>query len=249
MGVQAFRPGSGTPIRNLYLNSKAPHPAVAQVGTFMRRLVLKMCISIDGFIGGPHGEVDWIFETLDESATAWLEDTLWQAGVHIMGSHTFRDMAAYWPCSSERLAAPMNQIPKIVFSKKGLVEPRGPRLTATFRDPSLLLKSRSTSLSPNVATWTDAAVASGDLTEEIGRLKRQPGKDILAHGGARFVQSLVKLGLIDEYRLLIHPVVLGSGLRLFANLERPLDLTLVSTTVFGGGTVAHVYRPGGESRR
>jgi riboflavin biosynthesis pyrimidine reductase len=65
----------------------------------------------------------------------------------------------------------------------------------------------------------------------------------MAHGGAGFARSLVRLGLIDEYRLLIHPVALGSGLGLFSSLARPIDLNLISTTAFGGGTIAKVYRP------
>jgi dihydrofolate reductase len=97
--------------------------------------------------------------------------------------------------------------------------------------------------SAKVKSWTDSRVVGGDLAVEIARLKEEPGKEILAHGGARFAQSLVKLGLIDEYRLLIHPVALGRGLPLFGALSKPIDLKLVSTTAFGGGTVANVYRP------
>ncbi|HEX2510308.1 MAG TPA: hypothetical protein VHK66_07275 [Microvirga sp.] len=72
----------------------------------MRQLVLKMSISVDGFVGGPGGELDWIFPTYDEGATAWTVDCLWQAGVHIMGSRTFHDMAAFWPSSTERSPLP-----------------------------------------------------------------------------------------------------------------------------------------------
>jgi len=84
----------------------------------MRKLILKMNISIDGFVAGPRGEIDWIFTNLDD-AKSWIVDTLWQAGVHIMGSRTYADMAAYWPASTDVLAAPMNQIPKVVFSRTG----------------------------------------------------------------------------------------------------------------------------------
>ena len=180
----------------------------------MRKLILKMSLSVDGFVGGPNGEVAWLFPSIDEGAMAWEMDTFWQAGAHLMGSVTYREMAAHWPTSNEPYAAPMNEIPKVVFSK-------------TLKE----------------ATWTDSRVASGDLVEEVNRLKREPGKDLLAHGGARFVQSLVRHGLIDEYRLLIHPVVLGSGLRLFPEQAQPLNLRLVSTARFDKGAVAHVYRP------
>src|SRR6185503_20634961 len=86
----------------------------------MRQLILKMSMSVDSFVGGPNGEIDWIFKRYDAGATAWTLETLWQAGVHIMGSRTFRDMAAHWPRSTEPIAAPMNEIPKVVFTRKGL---------------------------------------------------------------------------------------------------------------------------------
>lgn len=83
----------------------------------MSKLVLLMQVSVDGFVAGPNGELDWIFKTMDSGATAWIVERLWKAGVHIMGSHTYQDMAAYWPSSTEPFAAPMNEIPKIVFSQ------------------------------------------------------------------------------------------------------------------------------------
>jgi dihydrofolate reductase len=79
--------------------------------------------------------------------------------------------------------------------------------------------------------------------EEVLRLKAQPGNFLLAHGGARFAQSLAASGLIDEYRLVIHPVILGQGQPLFSALRSPVDLRLVSTKAFGSGIVANVYQP------
>ncbi len=180
----------------------------------MRKLVMKMHLSVDGFVGGPKGEVEWVFSAMDEAATAWTMGALWNAGAHLMGGVTYGDMAAHWPTSTEPYAAPMNEIPKVVFSK-------------TLKE----------------APWGETRVARGDLVEEVNRLKREPGKDLLAHGGARFAQSLVKHGLIDEYHLLIHPVALGSGLRLFPEREQPMKLKLVSATRFDSGAVGHVYRP------
>jgi dihydrofolate reductase len=93
--------------------------------------------------------------------------------------------------------------------------------------------------------WSYSKIVSGDITEEINRLKHEPGKDILAHGGAGFARSLVSKGLVDEYRLLTHPVALGVGLPLFSNLPEPLHLRLENVTTFGSGAVAHTYRPQG----
>jgi dihydrofolate reductase len=86
-------------------------------------------------------------------------------------------------------------------------------------------------------------VARGDLVDEVLRLKQQPGNFILAHGGARFAQSLVASGLVDEYRLGIHPVVLGRGQPLFSALPSPVDLRLISTAPFASGAMAAVYQP------
>ena len=203
-----------------------------------------MSVSLDGFVCGPNGEIDWIFKTGDDSSRAWVVNTLSQAGVHIMGSRTFHDMAAWWPFSTEPFAAPMNDIPKVVFTKKGLSE----SATTTALKNAAQMKAQmglkdAPDAAEKMASWTNAQVATGDLTEEINRLKQQPGKDILAHGGAGFAQSLAKAGVIDEYQLAIHPVALGKGLSIFAELPKPIYLNLISTTAFESGVVAHVYRP------
>ena len=212
----------------------------------MRKLVLQMRISADGFVCGPNGEIDWLLRTMDESAISWIEDTLLQAGVHIMGSRTFYDMINYWPTSSNRLAKPMNEIPKMVFSKKGRID------TSAFGQTTQALKdARRLDVEHGIhpltdehrSSWTHAAIASGDLTTEISALKKQEGKFILAHGGASFAQSLVGLGLIDEYRLLIHPVILGKGLPLFSTVPTPTYLHLESSTMLETGIIANIYIP------
>jgi dihydrofolate reductase len=218
----------------------------------MSKLALQMQISVDGFIAGPNGEIDWIFKTMDGGATAWIVDMLWRAGVHIMGSRTYQDMAAYWPSSEEPFAAPMNEIPKVIFSRKGVLDSRSAEKTTKAlenafenRPSNGPTSSQGVSLMDRSSierSWTEPSVAGGDLADEIHRLKQQPGKDILAHGGVKFARSLVASGLIDEYRLMTHPVVLGRGLPLFSDLSKPARLHLVSATAFGGGVVAHVYR-------
>jgi dihydrofolate reductase len=213
----------------------------------MRRLILKMSMSLDGFVGGPNGEIDWLIRNRNEGATAWIADTLWQAGLHAMGSRTYYDMVGYWPTSTGPLAAPMNEIPKVVFTRQRSLDLDAGHTTAALRDSIQALEAAggkpAVLASTNAASWSETQIANGDLASEIGRLKLQPGKDIVAHGGAGFAQSLVRLGLIDEYRLLVHPVALGVGLPLFVELPKPVDLQLVSTSIFGSGVVAHVYRP------
>lgn len=211
-----------------------------------RKLVLKMSVSLDGFVAGPNGEIDWVFRSSGGDSTQWVLTTLSEAGVHIMGSRSYYDMAAFWPYSDMPIAPPMNDIPKVIFSRQGLKDgTRTDRTTAAFAEAKARNAQRQ-GVTPSAAvlkSWAEPTVASGDLVEEILRLKEQPGNYILAHGGARFAQSLVAAGLVDEYRLGIHPVVLGQGQPLFCALPRPVDLRLISTTAFDSGVVGMVYQP------
>jgi riboflavin biosynthesis pyrimidine reductase len=137
-------------------------------------------------------------------------------------------MLAYWPSSTEAFAARMNQFPKVVFSRSGRANrPGAGSTTAALRDATRASTANdvgaSNTVSGNAAAWADSAVAAGEPVEEITRLKRQSGKDILAHAGASFAQSLVQHALIDEYRLLVHAVALGRGPPLFAALQGSLE--------------------------
>jgi dihydrofolate reductase len=216
----------------------------------MRKLILKMSLSADGFVGGPNGEIDWIFRSMNDETTLWTMETLWQTGVHIMGSRTFHDMASYWPSSDEPFAAPMNEIPKIVFTRKGYIEPTTDVLTTNALKDARInsegLFNTADTISLHASSWTHVTVATGDLATEIAKLKQQEGKFILAHGGAGFAQSLISTGLVDEFRLLIHPVILGKGLPAFSAVTAPLDLKLESSTTFKTGVIANVYIPIGK---
>jgi dihydrofolate reductase len=174
-------------------------------------MVLKMHVSLDGFVATEDGEVEWLFRHFDDEMREWEVHGLWQAGVHVMGRVTYGEMAEHWPSSTEPYAPPMNEIPKVVFSK-----------------------------SLEGAEWTDSRVEQADLAEGIEALKRDPGNEILAHGGARFAQSLSRQGLIDEYRLIAHPIALGAGLPLFSD---PVDLELGAARRFPAGGVALIYHP------
>jgi dihydrofolate reductase len=177
----------------------------------------------------------------DPVAREWVGDTLRSAGLRLMGSRTYYDMAAFWPFSDMPLAPPMNNIPKVVFTRTGLKN--GSRLNA---DATANRAVEPPGVMPTAAvlqSWVEPTVALGDLAEEVLRLKEQPGNFILAHGGARFAQSLVASGLVDEYRLVVHPVALGTGQPLLSGLKSPVDLRLISATSFSSGVVAIVYQP------
>ncbi len=181
----------------------------------MRRLVLQMGVSLDGLIAHP-GEaraagpgVPPEDPALKARKLGWIRN----ADLHLMGRTTYEEMAGFWPTSDDEYAAPMNDIPKVVFSK-----------TLTRAD------------------WPQSTIARGEVADEVNALKREPGKDLIAWGGATFAQSLSRLGLVDEYRLVFQPVALGHGRSLFAGLSAPLVLSLVEATAYGDA-VLHVYRP------
>lgn len=212
----------------------------------MRKLILRMSMSLDGFVCGQNGETRWIFESTNDETTDWLVKTISTAGLHIMGSSTFRDMVNYWPTSREPIAAPMNAIPKMVFSRKGLAGQAG-GTTRALADAGRAREARGEAAAAepvaNAETWIDVPVRTGDLATEIAALKQQSGGDILAHGGVGFAQSLVATGLIDEYHLTIHPIALGQGRSPFSSLAAPLRLHLMETVGFKAGVVVHLYRP------
>jgi dihydrofolate reductase len=188
----------------------------------VRKLVLQQAaISLDGYICEEGTEFWRSFGPValppapdDDEYEEYFLAGMSRAGTHIMGRVTYESMADTWPASTDPVAPLMNDTPKVVFSRS--------------------LQS---------ARWPESRIVRGDMAEEIARLKTEPGGEILAHGGVRFVQSLVRLGLVDEYRLYVYPVAVGTGARLFPDLGRPRGLRLLSSRVFQCGVLALTYRP------
>jgi dihydrofolate reductase len=180
----------------------------------MRKVIVAMSVSVDGFVAPADGAPDHRALPEDPTLKKIKLDWLRKVGTHAMGRVTYTEMAAHWPRSTDAYAAPMNDLPKVVFSKT--------------------LES---------AGWNSSRVARGDLAEEISALRREPGGDIVAWGGARFVQALSREGLVDEYRLVVNPVALGDGLPLFKDLSDPIRLRLVQARTFSNGSALHVYEP------
>jgi len=182
----------------------------------VRKLVLIMGVSLDGLVARPGklGAGDWGVPPEDPALTARKLDWIRPAGLHLMGRRTYEEMAGFWPTSDHDYAAPMNDIPKVVFSR-----------TLTTAD------------------WPRSTIARGDLADEINALKGEPGGDMIAWGGAAFAQSLTRARLVDEYRLIVQAVALGDGLPLFAGLTAPFVLDLIEAQAYADGSVLHIYRP------
>ena len=176
----------------------------------MTSLILKMSISLDGYIAPADGSSGWEAAGRSPDGAEWVLDTVSNASAHLIGAATYTRWATFWPGASGPFAKPMNEIPKVVFSN-----------------------------SLSSADWPETTIATGDLAEAVTRLKQERSDGyLLAQGGVRFARSLVQTGLIDEYRLVIHPVILGAGERLFA---APLRIEPMGSTAFRRGAVAHVF--------
>jgi len=184
----------------------------------MRKLVLQVSdYSLDGIIGVEDTAFfDFCRELADDAdLEAWRRAALKRAGLHIMGRKSYEGMAEYFPTAdaSHPYAEIMNAASKAVFS-------------GTLQS----------------ADWNNTTIVNGDTAAEIEKLKQEGTGDIMAHGGVSFVQSLVRLDLVDEYLLTVFPYLAGPGASLFAQLPRPQPLELVSSTAFGNGLVGLVYR-------
>ena len=194
----------------------------------MRKLIMKMSITVDGFVSGLNGEFDWVFKSSTEDSRAWAVAQTRESSLIIMGRKTFEAIGPYWTTATGPFAAPMNEIPKATFTKKGF---KGIGLIPTTTEEH----SRA------AASWAEARIFEGDLAEGIKKLKSEPGKPILAIGGAGFMRSLIATGLIDEYQLVTHPAVLGAGLTIFDGVTTPMDLKLANVKSFQGGIIARTY--------
>ena len=181
----------------------------------MREVILYMSMSLDGFVDSDREHPGM---AISEGAELkqWKLDQISKAGAHLMGRVTYQEMSSYWPSSNDPYASPMNDIPKIVFSK---------------------------TLSDAAASWPETRVARGDLRTDIASIKAEPGPEAIVWGGARLAGELAAADLIDEYRLLVQPLVLGRGQALFDRLPQSRHLDLVQTTPFPSGVVVQVYRP------
>ena len=183
----------------------------------MRKVIYSMTVSLDGFIAGPHGEIDW--SPPDEELHRFHNEQTRELGAHFLGRRLYEEML-YWETADEdpsatdyalEFARIWKALPRIVFSNT-LERVEG-----------------------------NARLAGDNVAEEVARLKEQPGQDV-AVGGAGLASTLIKLDLVDEYRLFVSPVVLGGGTPYFPPLNARINLELVETRTFGSRVVYVRYR-------
>lgn len=180
----------------------------------MRKLKLQVQMSVDGFIAGPNGEMDWMVWDWDDELKNYVKAITDPVDCIVLGRKLAQGFIPYWASNPEQEGADkLNSTAKVVFTKT-------------------LEKSE----------WKNTVLAKGDLADEISNLKIQDGKDIIVYGGADFVSALIKEGLIDEFHLLINPIVIGSGMTIFKQLDFRQSLTLIKSASFECGIAVLHYR-------
>jgi dihydrofolate reductase len=178
----------------------------------MRKVIVSNLMSLDGFFEGPNHELDWF--VVDQEFFEYARDMLRGVDTILFGRKTYQHMADYWPSApAEEIADQMNNLPKIVFSRT--------------------LES---------AEWQNSTLVKNDAVAEISKLKQLPGKDMVILGSASLASFLLQRGLIDEYRVILNPVLLGSGSPLFQDVKQRLRLKLSRTKLFGSGVVVLYYQ-------
>ncbi len=180
-----------------------------------------MQLSIDGFVAGPNGEMDWMTWNWGDDIKKYVIDLTGSIDCILLGGHMPAGFIPYWESVAADPANPeypfgkiMCDTPKVVFTKT--------------MEKSL---------------WDNTVLAKGDIAKEVNQIKVQTGKDIIAYGGANFASNLIKYNLIDEYHLFINPTAIGNGMTIFKEIEQNLNLKLVKATPFDCGIVVLRYQP------
>jgi dihydrofolate reductase len=178
----------------------------------MRKVLVSNVVSLDGFFEGPNQELDWF--VVDEEFLAYAREMLRAADTILFERRTYQHMANYWPTApADEIANQMNNLPKIVFSRS--------------------LQS---------ADWKNSRLVQSDAAAEVSKLKQLPGKDMVILGSASLASFLLQLGLVDEYRVILTPVLIGRGKPLFEGFKESLRLKLTRTKLLTSGVVILYYQ-------
>ena len=183
----------------------------------MRKIVFFMLTSLDGYFEGPDRDINW--HNVDEEFNDFAERHTSEFGALLFGRVTYELMASYWPTEAAKrddpvIASLMNSLPKIVFSKT-------------------LQK----------VEWENTRLVKDNFTKVVSELKKEEGKDAAIFGSSDLAVTLMEQGLIDEYRIMVNPIVLGDGKPLFKGIKEKVDLKLIKTKVFKSGNVLLYYAP------
>jgi dihydrofolate reductase len=184
----------------------------------MARLLVFNSVSVDGFFTDLSGDMSWAHRK-DPEFEAFVSENASGGGILLFGRKTYELMESYWPTPMARqndpvVAERMNTLPKVVFSRK-------------------LAK----------ASWSNTKLVKGDIAAEVRKMKKESGPDLVLMGSGTIVSLFAQGGLIDEYQLVLNPIVLGKGRTLFEGVRDRLSLKLTRTRAFGNGNVLLCYQP------
>lgn len=185
----------------------------------MRKLKLQVQMTIDGYIAGPNGEMDWMTFNWDDELKQYVTEITEPVDCIILGRKLAEGFIPHWASVADD---PEN--PEYASGKK-------------FKDTPKVVFTKTLDHS----NWQNTALAQGDLVDEVTQLKKQDGNDIIAYGGAIFVSALIKHGLIDEFHLFINPTAIGNGMPIFGELENKQNLRFVKSRPFDCGIVLLKY--------
>jgi dihydrofolate reductase len=196
------------------------------MGVVMGRIVVTEFVSLDGVMEDPGGAENfkhggWSFEiSRGEEGDKFKLDEAFSSEALLLGRVTYQGFAAAWPTREGEFADKFNSMPKYFVS-------------STLDEPE----------------WNNSAVLKGDVAEEVGKLRQEQDGDIVVHGSAQLVQTLIEHDLVDEIRLMVFPVLLGSGKRLFGETSDKKPLRVVESKVVGDGVAILIYEPAGEEAK
>ncbi len=189
----------------------------------MRKLIVSMNLTLDGFMAGADRELDWHFHSWSSRMARVLGEQLSRADTILLGRITYTAMAGFWPAQVHNLslsrediafAGMMNSHRKIVFSN-------------TLQKP----------------LWNNTIIVRGDIPREVKKLKEMRGTNMIIYGSGSLVSSLMRSNLVDEYTLWVHPVFLGKGKPMYDELNRAIPMDLLGTESFGSGVVKMDFQP------
>jgi dihydrofolate reductase len=189
----------------------------------VRNIIVSMRVTLDGFIAGPNGEMDWMEAFFDEALANYESELQKTVDTTLFGRVTYQGFESFWPQVAHDPASP-----------KGLVE---------YADQLNAMRKIVFSKTLSHVEWNNSVLVKEVVPEEITNLKQESGRDMVIHGSTSIVQTLTNLGLIATYQLLVFPVVLGSGKPLFQDILHRVQLSLVSTRTLPSGVVVLSYQP------
>ena len=186
----------------------------------MRRLIVSNLMSLDGYVAGPKGELDWFVHEgfmIGTEFGQYAREMISSVDAILLGRLTYQEFVSYWPTATDNdpvITERINSLPKIVFSK-----------------------------TLERVEWNNARLVKGNAAHEVRRLKEEPGRDLVIYGSAQLVSALTKDSLIDEFHLVVQPVILGKGKPEFKDLNQRHNLKLVEAKPFKSGAVWLRYQP------